>query len=252
VAAVGAMAFGTESIQPVDKIVGPGNAYVSAAKQFISSFGVAIDMPAGPSELAIIADETSDSNLIAWDIMAQAEHSEESKIFLITTSDKLVKEVDEFIIANVDRLPRYEIIRRSLEKNGFTIIVKDLEEAVKACNLIAPEHVSIQTRNATKLQRRIDNCGTILVGKSSACAIADYVSGSSHILPTGGYSGVRGGISVNDFIRLISIQRFSNKAEKARKSARKLAELEGLEAHALSIDARAKHSSLHNVYNNRQ
>ncbi|MGQ9513832.1 MAG: histidinol dehydrogenase [Thermoproteota archaeon] len=238
VAAVGAMAFGTESIRPVNKIVGPGNVYVSAAKQFVSSFGVAIDMPAGPSELAIIADETSDSNLIAWDIMAQAEHSEESKIFLITTSNRLAKEVDEAIMANLDRLQRREIIRRSLERNGLTIIVKDLEDAAKACNLIAPEHVSIQTRNAAKLQRRIDNCGTILIGKGSACAIADYASGSSHILPTGGYACVRGGISVNDFIRLISIQSFRNEAEKARKSARKLAELEGLEAHALSIDAR--------------
>lgn len=238
VAAVGAMAFGTESIQPVEKIVGPGNMYVSTAKQVVSSFGVAIDMPAGPSELAVIADETADSNIIAWDIMAQAEHSEESKVYLITTSERIAREVDMEIIAKVDRLCRHEIVRRSLEKNGFVLVVKDIIEAVKACNSISPEHVSIQARNAMKLQKYIESCGTVLIGKNSACAIADYASGSSHILPTGGYARIRGGISINDFIRLISVQKFGAKAVKARESARRLARLEGLEAHALSIDSR--------------
>ncbi|MBO3803378.1 MAG: histidinol dehydrogenase [Candidatus Brockarchaeota archaeon] len=251
VAAVGAMAFGTKTIRPVEKIVGPGNAYVSAAKQVVSGFGVAIDMPAGPSELAVIADETADARAIAWDIMAQAEHSEESKVFLITTSERLAREVDDEITAQVGRLRRREIARRSLEKNGFVLVVDDAEKAVEACNRISPEHVSIQTKDAAKLQKRVESCGTVLVGKNSACAIADYASGSSHILPTGGFASVRGGISVNDFIRLISIQEFSVKAAKARESAKKLAELEGLEAHALSIDSRMRARSLHNVYNKR-
>jgi len=237
VAAVGAMTFGTQTIRPVDKIVGPGNRYVSAAKQVASSFGVAIDMPAGPSELAIIADEAADKTIVAWDIMAQAEHSEDSKLFLITTSEKLAKDVDDEIAVQVGRLRRGEIIKRSLERNGLLFIARDEAEAVRTCNLIAPEHVSIQTKNA-KLWRKINSCGTILIGKGSACAISDYATGSSHILPTGGYAHIRGGLSVDDFIRLISVQKVDGKALRAKECARKLAELEGFEAHEFSIAIR--------------
>lgn len=238
VAAVGALAFGTQTVRPVDKIVGPGNRYVSAAKQVASSFGVAIDMPAGPSELAIMADETADKSTVAWDIMAQAEHSEDSKIFLITTSGKLANDVDEEIAKQVGRLGRGEIVKRSIERNGRVFIASGEEEAVSACNLIAPEHLSIQAKNAAKLSRKVKSCGTILIGRGSACAIADYATGSSHILPTGGYANVRGGLSADDFVRLISVQRVDGRAIRARRCARELAELEGFEAHGLSVAAR--------------
>jgi len=238
VAAVGALAFGTQTVRPVDKIVGPGNRYVSAAKQVASSFGVAIDMPAGPSELAIIADETADKSIVAWDIMAQAEHSEDSKLYLITTSVNLANDVDEEIANKVGWLRRGEIIRRSMERNGKVFIAHDEEEAVRACNLIAPEHLSIQAKNAAKLSRKVESCGTILIGKGSACAMADYATGSSHILPTGGYAKVRGGLSADDFVKLISVQRIDGKAVRARGCANELAELEGFEAHRFSVAAR--------------
>jgi len=238
VAAVGALAFGTQTVRPVDKIVGPGNRYVSLAKQVASSYGVAMDMPAGPSELAIMADGTADKALVAWDIMAQAEHSEDSKVFLITTSRKLADDVDEEIASQVNRLRRGEIIRRSIVRNGKAFIADDEEEAVSACNLIAPEHLSIQAKDAARLSRKVRSCGTILIGRGSACAIADYATGSSHILPTGGHANVRGGLSVHDFVKLISVQRVDGKAIRARGCASELAELEGFEAHGLSIAAR--------------
>lgn len=248
VAAVGALAFGTQTVRPVDKIVGPGNRHVSLAKQVASSYGVAMDMPAGPSELAIIADETSDGSIIAWDIMAQAEHSEDSKVFLITTSRELADDVDEEVANRVSRLRRGEIVRRSVGRNGKVFIASDEEEAVSACNLIAPEHLSIQAKNAAELSRKVRNCGTILIGRGSACAMADYATGSSHILPTGAYANVRGGLSANDFIKLISVQRVDGKAVRARWCARELAELEGFEAHGLSVAARGRRMALHNVY----
>jgi len=248
VAAVGALAFGTQTVRPVDKIVGPGNRYVSLAKQVASSYGVAIDMPAGPSELAIIADGTADKSTVAWDIMAQAEHSEDSKVFLITTSRRLADDVDEEIANQVSRLRRGEIVRRSIGRNGKVFIASDEGEAVSACNMIAPEHLSIQAKNAAKLSRKIRSCGTILIGRGSACAIADYATGSSHILPTGGHANVRGGLSAHDFVKLISVQRVDDKAIRARRCARELAEFEGFEAHGLSIAARERRMPLHNVY----
>jgi histidinol dehydrogenase len=238
VAGVGAMAFGTQSIKAVDKIVGAGNRFVQIAKQVASSFGVQIDMPAGPSEIAIIADEAADKALVAWDIIAQAEHSEDSKVFLITTSRKLADEVDGELAAKLGRLKRREIVKRSLEKNGIALIVNDLREATEACDLIAPEHVAIQAKGAMRLWRTIRNCGTILIGDGSGCAISDYATGSSHILPTGGYARMRGGLSADDFVRHISIQKVGKEAVRTRWCARELAELEGLEAHALSIGAR--------------
>jgi len=238
VQAIGAMAFGTESVPKVDKIVGPGNKYVVAAKKEV--FGeVGIDFIAGPSEILIIADEGSNAKFIAADLLAQAEHSKDSKVNLITNSKKIAAEVNKELKLQLKKLKTKEIAKVSL-KNGRIIIVKNLKkEAVEIANKIAPEHLELQVKNPRSLMKKLKNYGSLFLGKYSAEVFGDYCSGTNHILPTNRAARYTGGLSVKDFLKIVTCQEITQKgANKLSKIASKFAEIEGLDAHKKSAEIR--------------
>lgn len=236
--AIAALAYGTESIAPVDKIVGPGNAYVAAAKRAVSG-DVGIDMVAGPSELVILADDSSEPALVALDMMAQAEHDPDAACYLITTDPDLVDEVTEEIDAFIEDSPRADITRESLEKNGIIFVAPDLSTAIGAANAIAPEHLEIQTDNAMDLLGLIDNAGAIFIGNWSPTSVGDYVAGPNHTLPTSGTARFSSPLSVEDFIKTSSVISYSYSALKRdEEKILILAATEGLWAHGKSVRAR--------------
>jgi histidinol dehydrogenase len=202
--AIAALAYGTETIQPVKKIVGPGSKYVTAAKILVSK-EVAIDMPAGPSEILVLADETANPQFIALDMVSQAEHGADSVAGLITTSQKLAEDVQNWLAKAVAGAERGEIVAKALEKYGFIITCKDMAEAVKLANIFAPEHVEIMTQNPDKIAEKITSAGLILIGSYSPVALSDYSSGTNHVLPTGGFGSAYSGLSALDFARRVSI-----------------------------------------------
>ncbi|MEM2089082.1 MAG: histidinol dehydrogenase [Thermoproteota archaeon] len=236
VAGVGALAFGTESVPRVYKIFGAGNRFVILAKMIVNSYGVAIDIPAGPSELVVLADSSADPNLIALDLAAQAEHLQ-SFTALVTESNNVASSVKE-------------IIGRLSKKYGLKLemdihIVKSLEEGVEICNSLAPEHLSLYVREPRKLVRRLTVAGTVFIGGTSPTAVGDYASGSIHILPTGEYARIRGGLTVLDYLRIVSYQKFSPKFLKlVQKHVKILSLVEGLPLHGLSVDARLEEVDL--------
>ncbi|MCC6027193.1 MAG: histidinol dehydrogenase [Archaeoglobus sp.] len=222
--AIAAMAYGTESVPRVEKIVGPGNAYVTAAKVLVSR-DVAIDMPAGPSEIMIIADESANPEFIASDCLAQLEHDEMAVAVVLTTSEKLAEEVS-----------------KKVEKAKI-IVVKSIEEAIKIANEFAPEHLSIFCKNAEKYLGKIKNAGSVFLGEFSAVAMGDYVSGANHVLPTMGYAKILSGLSVESFMKSFTFQQLSPETiKRIGKIAITLAEAEGLKKHAESIKIRLNHS----------
>ncbi len=222
--AIAAMAYGTESVPRVEKIVGPGNAYVTAAKVLVSR-DVAIDMPAGPSEIMIIADESANPEFIASDCLAQLEHDEMAVAVVLTTSEKLAEEVSK-------KVERAKII-----------VVKSIEEALKIANEFAPEHLSIFCKNAEKYLGKIKNAGSVFLGEFSAVAMGDYVSGTNHVLPTMGYAKILSGLSVESFMKSFTFQQLSPETiKRIGKIAITLAEAEGLKKHAESIKIRLNHS----------
>jgi histidinol dehydrogenase len=231
IAGVGALAFGTQTIPKVDKIFGPGNRLVTLAKMIASSYGVSIDIPAGPSELVVLADSNADPYLVALDLAAQAEHSTDTFIVLVTDSHHVAESVAE-------------ILKKISEKHGLkiemdTYIVNSIEEGVEKCNSLAPEHVSLHVRNPRRLVRKLSIAGTIFLGGSSPPAVGDYASGSNHILPTGGYARVRGGLTVLDYLRLVSYQSFSTRYLKlVCRHVKALSNTEGLPLHGISVEAR--------------
>lgn len=236
--AIAALAYGTESIAPVDKIVGPGNAYVAAAKRAVSG-DVGIDMVAGPSELAILADDTSEPALIALDMMAQAEHDPDAACYLITTDEDLVEEVVDEIDAFIEDSPRADITRESLDNNGVIFVVPDLSTAIDAVNAIAPEHLELQTSDAMDLLGLIDNAGAIFVGIWSPTSVGDYAAGPNHTLPTSGTARFSSPLSVDDFIKTSSVISYSYSALKqGEETILTLAAAEGLWAHGKSVRAR--------------
>jgi histidinol dehydrogenase len=222
--AIAAMAYGTESVPRVEKIVGPGNAYVTAAKVLVSR-DVAIDMPAGPSEIMIIADESANPEFIASDCLAQLEHDEMAVAVVLTTSEKLAEEVG-----------------KKVEKAKI-IVVKSIEEAIKIANEFAPEHLSIFCKNAERYLGKIKNAGSVFLGEFSAVAMGDYVSGANHVLPTMGYAKILSGLSVESFMKSFTFQQLSPETiKRIGKIAITLAEAEGLKKHAESIKIRLNHS----------
>lgn len=226
--AIAALAYGTESIAKVQKIVGPGNIYVTAAKQLVS-LEVAIDLPAGPSEVLIVAEEHANPEFIAFDLLAQAEHDPNACCVLVTTSGKLAKEVYE-------RLLSYKI-----EANCFILIAENLEDALNFTNEFAPEHLELILKNPTDFLERVKNAGSVFIGEYSPVACGDYASGTNHILPTLGYAKTFSGLTVYDFLKFISFQSLDKKAlEKLGKTIITLAEAEGLKMHAESIRKRLK------------
>ena len=238
--AIAALAFGTASVPRVDKIVGPGNAYVAAAKKMV--FGrVAIDMIAGPSEILIIADGTGDAALVAADLLAQAEHDEMAGAVLLTPDESFAKSVAQEIENNLADLPRREIAVRALEAFGGLVVTQDLAEAVALANRFAPEHLELMVQNPRELLPELRNAGAIFLGFHTPEALGDYVAGPSHVLPTGGTARFSSPLGVDDFVKRTSVLSFSHKAlERYGKAAIRLAEMEGLEGHGRSVRLRLR------------
>ena len=205
VQAIGAMAYGTSSVPKVYKIFGPGNQYVMAAKQEVSLHDVAIDMPAGPSEVAVLADETANPIFVASDLLSQAEHGVDSQSMLITTSATLIRAVTEEVERQLEELPRKEIAARSLEHSKL-ILIDNMELAVEMMNRYAPEHLIIETKNYHELAEKIVNAGSVFLGAYSPESAGDYASGTNHTLPTNGYAKAYSGVSLDSFIRKITFQ----------------------------------------------
>src|SRR5512137_2311702 len=235
--AIAAMALGTESIRPVQKIVGPGNVYVTLAKMMLREHSE-IDFPAGPSEIGIIADATADPRIVAADILAQSEHDPNAACILITTDKTLPVKVGREIEALMKGAPRKEIIEQSLKNSGYTV-VSTMEEAIEASDTIAPEHLSIQVADPLTVVTRVKNAGAIFVGKYSAVACGDYAVGTNHCLPTAGYSKMYSGLDVNHFCKTASVEIIDRDGlEAIGDIVETIATAEGLHAHARSIRVR--------------
>jgi len=202
--AIGALAYGTKSIPKVDKIVGPGGKFVSIAKSLVSD-QTAIDMIAGPTELGIIADASSDPELVALDLISQAEHSKDTMCFVITQSKTIARQIQKSIEKLILGTERSSIIKESISKNGFIAVCKNQNEMVELANKIAPEHLELMVKNAKTLSKKITGAGLLLIGKNTPSAASDYLLGTNHILPTNGFGRTRGGLSVLDFLKLQTV-----------------------------------------------
>lgn len=236
--AIAALAFGTESIPKVDKIVGPGNIYVALAKKSVYGY-VNIDSIAGPSEILVIADETANARFVAADLLSQAEHDELASAILVTTSEELAKEVSAQVDQFVANLSRKEILEKSLENYGYILLVDNLEEAIDVANEIASEHLEIVTKDPFNVMTKIKNAGAIFLGEYSSEPLGDYFAGPNHVLPTNGTAKFFSPLSVDDFIKKSSIISYSREAlEPIHKDIIQFAESEQLTAHANSIKVR--------------
>ena len=236
--AIGALAYGTQSVPKVEKIVGPGNIFVTAAKKLV--YGqVDIEFPAGPSEVLILADESAEPEFLATDILAQAEHDPNASCFLVTDSQDLAKETNEFVLKLTENAPRREIIEESLSKSGKIIITNTFDEAIYVTNEYAPEHLIISTKDDDKTLNAIKNAGSIFLGAYSPVAAGDYGSGTNHVLPTGGGAKMYSGLSTESFIKKPTVQRITKEglAELAKTSV-PIAEYEGFYAHSNSFKRR--------------
>jgi histidinol dehydrogenase len=237
--AIAAMAYGTKTIRRVQKIFGPGNDYVVTAKRLLVGH-VAIDLLPGPSELLVLADETANPKFVAADMLAQAEHSFElHRVWLVTTSDKILKSVKKEIARQLPKLARREMAQNSLERCGWLIRVKTLDDGVALANRLAPEHCEVMTRNPRKLSEKILTAGAIFLGPWSPTVLGDYVAGPSHTLPTGGAGASFAGLTVDQFQRRTSVVEYTRASlKKALPAVKKFAELEGLGAHGKSAEVR--------------
>jgi histidinol dehydrogenase len=236
--AIAAMAYGTETVPKVDKIVGPGNVFVTAAKLEVSR-DVAIDVPAGPSEILIIADETGNAAFIASDLLAQAEHDPQAWAILLTSSEALASAVKEEVYRQMKNLSRIEIIKSSTQKRGLIVTVNSIEEAIDYSNMIAPEHLQIQTENPPEVLSKIQNAGAVFLGRYSPVAFGDYSSGLNHVLPTAGYAKIYSGLSSLDFVKTMNFLQCSKEGYRnLKETAVTIAEMEGFDAHAKSVTIR--------------
>ncbi len=236
--AVAALAFGTESIPKVNKIVGPGNIFVALAKKAVYGH-VSIDSIAGPSEILVLADESANPRFVAADLLSQAEHDELASAILVTTSMELAKRVSEEVEAFTQELSRREIIEKSLDNYGYILVAETMKEAIQTVNEIAPEHLEIITRNPFEDMTRIHNAGAIFIGEYSSEPLGDYFSGPNHVLPTNGTAKFFSALSVDDFIKKSSIIYYSKEAlEEIHKDIEMFAEAEHLTAHANSVKVR--------------
>ena len=240
VQAIGAMAYGTESVPKVYKIFGPGNQYVMAAKQQVSLHDVAIDMPAGPSEVCVIADDTAIPEFVAADLLSQAEHGIDSQVFLITTSFKVIDDVQKEVSRQLDLLPRKEIAQKALE-NSILVLVSDIREAIDLSNTYAPEHLVIQTEDYERVASHIVNAGSVFLGKYACESAGDYASGTNHTLPTHGYATAYNGVNLDSYCRKITFQHLSEEGIRSiGRAVELMAEAEQLEAHANAMRVRMK------------
>ena len=236
--AIGALAYGTESIPKVDKIVGPGNIYVALAKKAVYGH-VSIDAIAGPSEILVIADETANPRYVAADLLSQAEHDELASAILVTTSEKLAKEVSEQVDVFVEELSRTEIMRKSLDNYGYILVADTMDSVIDVANEIASEHLEIMTKNPYDVMMKVRNAGAIFIGEYSSEPLGDYFAGPNHVLPTNGTAKFFSPLSVDDFIKKSSIIAYSREAlEEVHKDIESFAKAEQLTAHANSIKVR--------------
>ena len=236
--AIGALAYGTESIPKVDKIVGPGNIFVALAKKAVYGY-VSIDSIAGPSEILVLADETANPRYVAADLLSQAEHDELASAILITTSKEFAAKVSEEVDGFVKVLSRKEIIQKSLDNFGYILIAEDMDEAIDAANAIASEHMEIVTANPFEVMMKVRNAGAIFIGENSSEPLGDYFAGPNHVLPTNGTAKFFSALSVDDFVKKSSIVYYSKEAlRKIHKDIEQFATSEQLTAHANSIAVR--------------
>ena len=238
VQAIGAMAYGTESIPKVDKIFGPGNQYVTLAKQLVQQDGLAIDMPAGPSEVCVLADMTAEPRFIAADLLSQAEHGPDSQVLLVTTSESLVHAVNKQLAVQVAKLPRQTIATKALE-NSRAIVAKDMDEAMDIVNAYAPEHLILSCKDYQLLSEKVVNAGSVFLGNYSPESVGDYASGTNHTLPTHGYARAYSGVSIDSFVKKITFQELTKEGlERIASTVTTMAEHEGLRAHAEAVRVR--------------
>jgi len=235
VQAIAAMAYGTETIPQVYKIFGPGNQYVTCAKQLIQKDGIAIDMPAGPSEVAVYADETAVPSFVAADLLSQAEHGADSQVVLVGSSETVVGRVLEELTVQLNLLPRKEFAEKALE-NSKAIVIKEEAEAIELLNEYAAEHLILSCANADAVAEKIINAGSIFLGNYSPESVGDYASGTNHTLPTNGYAKAYSGVSVDSFVKKITYQKLSEEGLKnISGTVVAMADAEGLEAHAKAV-----------------
>ena len=238
--AIAAMAYGTQTIKAVYKIFGPGNQYVTAAKQLVQMQGVAIDMPAGPSEVCVLADETADAAFIAADLLSQAEHGADSQVLLVSTNSDLVEKVNTELEKQLALLPRQAMAQKALE-NSKAIIVNDLSEAIELVNEYAAEHLIISCKDADAIAQKITNAGSVFIGNYSPESVGDYASGTNHTLPTNGFAKAYSGLSTESFMKKITYQKLTQQGLQAiAPTVIEMAEGEGLKAHAEAVRVRMK------------
>ncbi len=238
VQAIAAMAYGTETVPQVYKIFGPGNQYVTAAKQLVQQNGVAIDMPAGPSEVCVLADETCNPGFVASDLLSQAEHGSDSQVLLVSTSSRVVDEINEALVSQLAVLPRKDIAQQALE-NSTAIVVDSMEQAVFIVNSYAAEHLIVACKNDEVIGEQITNAGSVFLGNYSPESVGDYASGTNHTLPTSGYARAYSGVSLDSFVKKITYQKLTTAGLQAIGTAvETMAAAEGLEAHKNAITIR--------------
>jgi histidinol dehydrogenase len=236
--AIGAMTFGTETVPKVYKIFGPGNQYVTVAKQVATTFDVAIDMPAGPSELLVVADEMANPDFVASDLLSQAEHGFDSQVVLVSTDEQTIKDVQEAITRQLENLPRKEMATKAIDNSKF-VLVKDQESALELIDFYGPEHFIISTKNDDFYVENINNAGSVFIGKYTPESAGDYASGTNHTLPTNGYAKQYSGVNLDSFNKAITYQKITEQGIKhIGKAVELMAEAEGLQAHKYAMTLR--------------
>ena len=240
VQAIGALAYGTASVPKVYKIFGPGNQYVTAAKQMIQQEGVAIDMPAGPSEVCVYADETSIASFVAADLLSQAEHGADSQVILIANSIDIVEQVQKELDMQLVSLPRKELATKALA-HSKAIVIENTEEAIAMMNEYAPEHLILSVDNAAQVAEKIINAGSIFIGNFSPESVGDYASGTNHTLPTNGFAKAYSGVSMDSFVKKITFQQLTERGlENIAPTVIEMATAEGLQAHSKAVELRVE------------
>jgi len=243
VQAIAAMTFGTASIPKVQKIFGPGNQYVTAAKVLAQKYGIAIDMPAGPSEVAVFADRTANPAFVAADLLSQAEHGPDSQVLLVTDHEALINEVLHEVDSQLQLLPRRDLAAKALESSRI-VAVADSDEAIALLNTYAPEHLILSCENAEELTHRVINAGSVFIGHYSPESVGDYASGTNHTLPTNGHAATYSGVSVDSFVKKITFQQLTREGlNNIGPAVEIMAEAEGLRAHAEAVRIRRREES---------
>lgn len=241
VQAIGAMAFGTESVPKVYKIFGPGNQYVTAAKQLVQQYGTAIDMPAGPSEVCVWADETAIPSFVAADLLSQAEHGADSQVLLVASEEKIVEQVKQALNEQLLLLPRKDFAEKALA-NSKAIVIHETEQALALINEYAPEHLILSIQQAEMMAEKVWNAGSVFIGNYSPESVGDYASGTNHTLPTNGYAKAYSGVSVDSFVKKITFQQLTERGlSNIAQTVMDMAKAESLDAHSKAVQIRVDH-----------